>query len=241
MIIVPRRVIAISVRERRAGNEMVRSLADIAWLEIREQILTGQLGPGAPVGLKDQAERLGISIMPIRDAVKRLQHEGLVVHVPQREAFVAPLSLENMDDIYRTRNALESLAIDLACQHFTDAHYDALSRVLDEFASAYEKGDARAGREWHRRFHVDLYALGGSPTLNRLIPPLIDATERYRVLSQMLRGSVRQRREEHQAMLDACRVRDARKARTLLTEHLQRTGEDVRKALKAFSDTPAAP
>ncbi|MDA8344724.1 MAG: GntR family transcriptional regulator [Thermaerobacter sp.] len=227
----------ISVRERHHGRDLVRSLADVAWLEIREQILTGQLAPGATVGLKEQADRLGISIMPIRDAVKRLQHEGLIDQVPQREAFVSALSLQSMDDIYRTRAALESLAIGLACAHFTDEHHDALSHILDQFVAAYESGDTRAGRELHRRFHLDLYALAGSPTLDRLIPPLIDATERYRVLSQALRGSARQRREEHQEMLQACLARDTANARTLLTEHLNRTVQDVRTALAAFAET----
>lgn len=215
---------------------MIRSLADVAWLEIREQILTGQLPPGAPVGLKDQADRLGISIMPIRDAVKRLQHEGLIVQIQQREAYIAPLSLENMEDIYDVRAAIEPLAVQRACKHFTREHYDSLCRVLDQFVAAYESGDSRHGRETHRRFHLELYALGNSPTLDRMIPPLIDATERYRALSQVLRGSAVQRRAEHQAMLDACLTHDAAAARSLLQEHLLRTVQDVRRALESFSE-----
>ena len=223
------------MRERQTSQPQVHSLADVAWLEIREQIITGQLPPGAPVGLKEQADRLGISIMPIRDAVKRLQHEGLVDQIPQREAYVSSLSLENMEDIYGVRAALEPLAIERACAHFTRAHYDDFTRTLDLFVVAYESGDARQGRELHRRFHLDLYALAGSPSLDRLIPPLIDATERYRALSQALRGSAKQRRAEHQTMLDACLERDAVRARNLLAEHLARTVQDVRLALSAFS------
>ncbi len=227
------------MRERQTSLPQVHSLADVAWLEIREQIITGQLPPGAPVGLKEQAERLGISIMPIRDAVKRLQHEGLVDQIPQREAFVSTLSLESMEDIYGVRAALEPLAIERACAHFTRAHYDDFTRILDEFVVAYESGDARQGRELHRRFHLGLYALAGSPSLDRLIPPLIDATERYRALSQALRGSTKQRRAEHQTMLEACLERDAALARTLLSDHLARTVQDVRQALSAFSGQPA--
>ena len=210
-------------------------MADVAWIEIREQILNGQLSPGETVGLKEQAERLGISIMPVRDAVKRLQHEGLVVQVQQREAYVAPLSLEDMEDVYGVRAALESLAIERACRHFNQEHFDQLSRILDAFTTAYENGDVRTGREYHRRFHLYLYALAGSPTLDRLIPPLIDTTERYRAFSQSLRGSVRQRREEHQSLLQVCLSGDAESARTLLASHLLRTVEDVRRSLELFS------
>ena len=219
----------------RSSATQVHSLADVAWIEIREQILNGQLSPGETVGLKEQAERLGISIMPVRDAVKRLQHEGLVVQIQQREAYVAPLSLENMEDVYSIRAALESLAIERACRNFGQEHFDRLSRVLDQFAGASENSDVRAAREFHRRFHLDLYALAGSPTLDRLIPPLIDATERYRVFSQSLRGSVRQRTDEHQSLLLVCLSGDAEAARAQLASHLMRTVEDVRRSLELFA------
>jgi len=215
------------------SSHPVRSLADVAWIEIREKILTGALPPGAPVGLKEQAEVLGLSIMPVRDAVNRLKHEGLIVQVPQREAFVSPISLDDMEEIYAIRGALEGLAVERTCKFFTAADYGRLSDTLEAFATAYESGNFRGGRELHRRFHLDLYAVGSSPTLNRLIPPLIDQTERYRALSQSLRGPVKQRRQEHQAILDACLSRDGERARALLIEHLYRTIDDVRKVLHA--------
>lgn len=219
----------------------MHSLADVAWIEIREQILNGQLAPGETVGLKEQADRLGISIMPVRDAVKRLQHEGLVVQIQQREAYVAPLSLKDMEDVYSIRAALESLAIERACRHFNQENFERLSRILDQFSSAYENGDVRSGREYHRRFHLELYALAESPTLDRLIPPLIDATERYRAFSQSLRGSVRQRREEHQSLLQVCLSGDAESARTQLASHLMRTVEDVRRSLEMFASRRSGP
>lgn len=211
----------------------------MAWLEIREQILTGQLPPGAPVGLKEQADFLGLSIMPVRDAVTRLKHEGLIVQIPQRESFVSPISLEDIEDIYGIRAAIEPMAVERTCKKFSRQHYLGLMHILDEFTEAYESGDVRGGREMHRRFHLELYAVAGSPTLNRLIPPLIDATERYRILSQGLRGSVKQRREEHQAILEACLAKEAEAARSMLVEHLNRTVQDVRQFLEAASgNTP---
>jgi DNA-binding GntR family transcriptional regulator len=213
------------------GTPKVRSLADVAWLEIREQILTGELPPGAPVGLKEQAARLGVSIMPIRDAVKRLQHEGLVVQVPQREAYVAPLSLADMEDVYRVRLALEPMAVEEAARRFSEDDYRRLDAVLDEMVRAYESGEARAGRELHRQFHLELYARAESPLLNRLIPPLLDATERYRVLGTPFRGTPRERGQEHREILQVCVQRDAARARAVLAEHLRRTVADVRRAL----------
>ena len=220
-----------------------RSLAEIAWIETREQILTGRLAPGAPISLKEHADRLGLSVMPVREALQRLHQEGLVVHEPQRGAIVAPLSVDHMEDIYRVRIALEGLAIELACERFGQEQHEAFSRTLDRFIEAYESGDLRAGRELHRRFHVDLYALAGSPALNRLIPPLLDGSERYRVLSVGVRGSAAERRREHREILDACLLKDVRAARQLLTEHLARTVALVRKAFEpsgAGADPPGA-
>ena len=211
-----------------------RSLAEVAWLEIREAILTGDLRPGEPIALKEQAERLGMSIMPVREALQRLHQEGLVVYEPQRGAMVAPLSVSHMEDIYRVRIELEGLAIELACKRFGPIEHQALSRLLDRFVEAYNRGDTRAGRELHRQFHLELYALADSPTLSRLIPPLIDASERYRVLSVRVRGSVEERRKEHQEILDACLQQDGQAARRKLSEHLRRTVVLARRALEAL-------
>ncbi len=214
-----------------ATPTLPRSLAELAWLALREDILTGQLPPGSPLRLRELAGRLGMSVIPVREAIHRLHQEGLVVRQAQRGAVVAPLSVLDMEDLYRVRIELEGLAIQLACAHFTPDHHRALSGLLDEFVDAYESNQVRLGRELHRRFHLELYALAGSPTLDRLIPPLLDAAERYRVLSVADRGAPRQRRQEHQRILDACLAGDAVRARAELAAHLRRTVELVRARL----------
>lgn len=211
-----------------ATATLPRSLAELAWLALREDILTGQLAPGTPLRLRELAHRLGMSVIPVREALHRLHQEGLVTREAQKGAVVAPLSVQDMEDLYRVRIELEGLAIQLACQRFTEEHHRRLSRLLDEFVEAYETGQVRLGRELHRRFHLELYALAGSPTLDRLIPPLLDAAERYRVLSVADRGNPRQRRQEHQRILDACLRGDGLRARKELAEHLSRTVEVVR-------------
>jgi len=225
-----------SLADLRSHGALPRSLADIAWMAIREDILTSRLPPGTPLPLRELAGQLGMSMIPVRDALHRLHQEGLVVREPQKGAVVAPISVEHMEDLYRVRIVLEGLAIELACQGFSENHHAVLSRVLDRFVEAYEGGDSRAGRELHRQFHLDLYALAKSPLLDRLIPPLIDASERYRVLSVAARGSARERRREHQQILDACLHRDVSTARRFLVEHLTRTVELVRLALQSLRE-----
>jgi DNA-binding GntR family transcriptional regulator len=200
-----------------------RSVAEAAWLDLREKILEGELVPGTPLLLKEQADRLGISIMPVREALKRLQQEGLVLQLPQRGATVAPISAEEMEDTYLTRIALESLAVKQASQRITEANHKHLSEILDSFVNEYARGNVRAGREYHRRFHMDLYRVANSKTLNRLIPPLLDNSERYRLLTIQTRGSLAERAAEHQRILDACMRHDGEEAARLLQEHLGRT------------------
>lgn len=190
------------------------------------------LKPGCLVGVKEQAEQLGISMMPVREAVKKLQQEGLVVQEPRKEPIVAPLSAKDMEDIYMVRMSLEGMAIERGSQNMSQADYDYLCDLLDRFVTAYDTGDVKLGRELHRKFHVDLSAMARSSTLDRLIPPLLDTSERYRVLSVPLRGSAGDRRNEHQRILDACLRKDGIDARRLLTEHLSKTVELVRSALQ---------
>jgi DNA-binding GntR family transcriptional regulator len=203
----------------------------VARTEIRERILTGALPPGTAIGLKRQAQELGMSIMPVREALQQLSQEGLVHYEPQRGAVVAPLSLRRMEDLYRVRIELEGLAVELACRHFTDEDYRRLSRLLDDFVAAYQSGDTRRGRELHLGFHAALYALARSPALDRLIPPLLDEGERYRVFTVGVRGTVAERRNEHQEILDAMAAHDEAAARERLTRHLARTVALARTAL----------
>jgi len=217
-----------------AASALPRSLAELAWLALREEILTGQLQPGTPLRLREVAHRLGMSVIPVREALHRLHQEGLVSREAQKRAFVAPVSVADMEDLYRVRIELEGLAIQLACERFTPEDHRHLSGVLDEFVAAYEGGQVRLGRELHRQFHLELYRLAGSPTLDRLIPPLLDAAERYRVLSVADRGDPRQRRQEHQRILDACLAGDGSRARRELAEHLARTVELVRAKLQGL-------
>lgn len=219
-----------------ATAPLPRSLAELAWLALREEILTGQLPPGAPLRLRELAGRLGMSVIPIRDAIHRLHQEGLVARQPQKGAVVSPVSVADMEDLYRVRIELEGLAIQLACRHFHLEHHARLSGLLDSFVEAYESGQVQLGRELHRQFHLELYRLAGSATLDRLIPPLLDAAERYRVLSVADRGDPRQRRQEHQRILDACLSGDGQRARGELAAHLLRTVEVVRARVRALEE-----
>ena len=200
-----------------------RTLVDVAMRELREVILSGELEPGKQLVLTELAQRFSMSVMPIREAIGRLQGEGLVNQIPHRGARVSPISAADLEDLYAVRIALETLAIRAAAARFTEEDYRRLAGVLEKYVRAYEVEDAARGREMHSQFHLGIYEISGSPWLIRTISPLWDAADRYRRLSATLRGTLKERHKEHQHILECCRKRDQDAASAALETHLCRT------------------
>lgn len=200
-----------------------RTLVDVAVRDLRESILRGDLAPGDPLVLTEVAERLSMSVMPVREAIRRLQVEGLVAQIPHRGARVSRVSISDLEDLYSVRIPLESLAIQQAAAKFGEAEFERFSDVLDEYHKAHARGDEVRGREMHASFHLGIYEMSGSWWLLRTIRPLWDAAERYQRLSTRLRGTLEERHEEHRRILEFCRRRDAEAAGSALEEHLRKT------------------
>ncbi|QQE80499.1 GntR family transcriptional regulator [Alicyclobacillus sp. SO9] len=216
--------------ENRGGR--APTLAHVAALELREEILSGKLDPGQPLPLVDTAERLGMSIMPVREAVRRLEFEGLVEQLPQKGARVSPLNIADLEDVYHTRISMESRAVYRAVPKLTQETYRSLSKILDDYREAYLSGDEDAGRTAHEKFHFGLYTLSGSVWMVRMIRLLWDTSERFRRLSIHHRGSIEDRMQEHMEILETCKRQEAERASDLMGEHLHRTMEIVKADMK---------
>ncbi|MHB1627154.1 MAG: GntR family transcriptional regulator [Bacilli bacterium] len=199
------------------------TLAHQAALELREMILSGQLAPGQPLLLTETAQRLNMSIMPVREALRRLEFEGLLEQLPQKGARVSPLILQEAEDIYHARISLESRAVFRAAGKMTEEYYKSLVQFLEDYQYAYELGDEARGRKAHEQFHFGLYTLTGSKWTVRLIRVLWDNSERYRRISVPHRGSIEQRMREHFDILQACREGQPEKAARCMEDHLSRT------------------
>ncbi len=203
------------------------TLAEHATQQLREAIISGALAPGETLLLNDLAKKLDISIMPVREALKRLQYEGLVEQPPQKEARVSPLSLADLDDTYAARILMETRAIRRSAALFTEDDYSRLLKILEQYEFAYDQHEDATGRVLHKRFHFGMYQVGASPWLLGMISTLWDNSERYRRLSLEHRGSIHDRRNEHADVLEACHRKDADKASKLLESHLRKTAELV--------------
>ncbi|GAA2586453.1 GntR family transcriptional regulator [Actinomadura fulvescens] len=187
--------------------------------ELRRAITTGELRPGAPIRQDALAERLEVSRVPLREALKILEGEGLVVHEAHRGYFVAVLSMADLREIYRIRELLEAEAVRVAAAHLTPEVLAALEAAQDEVERAGEAGDVAAMAAANRRFHFLLFERAGMPRLVRLITTLWDSTDAYRSL--YYGGTPNRERvvHEHRAVLAAIRDGDADAAVTWLDRH----------------------
>ncbi|MFF6791872.1 GntR family transcriptional regulator [Streptomyces filamentosus] len=187
--------------------------------ELRRAITGGELRPGAPIRQDALAARLEVSRVPLREALKALEAEGLVVHHVHRGYFVAELSLADLEEIYRIRALLETEAVLQAMDADPDDLCDTLAAIQDEVEEAALAGDVPAMAEANRRFHFTLIDACGMPRLVRMITTLWDATDAYRSLYYTDPDHRTQAVHEHRAVLSALRDRDAHCVLHWLDDH----------------------
>lgn len=215
-----------------------RTAADEAELALFQGIMDGAIGPGTQLRLQDLADRLGMSMMPIREALRRLQSVGLVEIIAHKGAWVRPLTRQDLFDTYFARMHLEGVALATATGRFNAADAEAARRALAEKQAAEERHDLIGSRDAHERFHFTLYEASGSEWLTRSIRPLWRNSERYRVESMRNAEHARRRAAEHVGMIEALEAHDGLEAVSLLFQHLRSSVELV--AASVASDDGAA-
>lgn len=194
---------------------------------LREEIVTGKLAPGEALRLEALSERLGMSMMPVREALRGLEALGLVEQMPRRGARVSPFSVKDLFDTYEARLSVEIIAVERAAERFTKEDEELARRYLAEHMEAIERGETVVSREAHTSLHFSIYAAAGSSWLVRLINPLWANSERYRIMSLPTRGTVEERQQEHDRIIAACANHAPRVAARELYGHLARTANLV--------------
>jgi DNA-binding GntR family transcriptional regulator len=214
-----------------------RSAEETATSALRSAILQGVLAPGQRLRQVDLAAQLGVSRIPLRDAFRRLEAEGLVYIDGRRGARVATLSADEVSEIYETRSFLEVHCIRLAVRNMTDAgveHLIGMSNHMDAVAHHAEEG-----RLARRSFYAELYRWSGRPRMRQLILQLRDDVHRYHVLSGRAwfdHGAS----GTHAQLRDALRARDPDAAARALRRHLRIARNDLVGALRREERTRLA-
>lgn len=198
---------------------------------LRGDILTGILRPGEQVVQEAIADRYGVSRVPLREALKVLEGEGLVTYHRHRGYFVTVLGTEELLEVYRLREVLEAEAIAAAVPALDDAALAHLADVLAELEAATADRDVAAAMDANRRLHFGIFEASGMPRLVRLLRQLWDATDAYRTLYFASEANLRRVDAEHRAILEALRARDARRVRELHDAHRANAVKALRVAL----------
>ena len=156
-------------------------LRDVVFKTLRQAILRGELEPGERLMEIQLAERLGVSRTPIREAIRKLELEGLVLMIPRKGAEVAKISESNLRDVLEVRRSLEELAIDLACQRMTPEELEELKVTQEKFALAIKNGDAMQIAETDERYHEIIYDSTKNARLVQILNNLREQMYRYRL------------------------------------------------------------
>ena len=207
-------------------------LRDVVFKTLRQAILKGELEPGERLMEIQLAERLGVSRTPIREAIRKLELEGLVLMIPRRGAEVAKISEKNLRDVLEVRRSLEELAIDLACQRIQEEELETLREAQKEFAAAVAAGDAMEIAQTDEKFHEIIYSGTGNQKLMQILSNLREQMYRYR-LEYIKDANKRQiLLVEHEQILKALSLRHVQEARLAVREHIDNQEITVLKNLK---------
>jgi DNA-binding GntR family transcriptional regulator len=203
--------------------------------ELRRSILEGDLEPGAQI-LQDRiAEQLGVSRVPVREALKMLEGEGQVSYAPHRGYFVTELDATELMEVYEIRDILEAEAVRRALPFLGEDDFERMEAAVADMEAAENEGDIVGLTAANRRFHFALMDPCGMPRLIRIIRQLWDSTDPYR---SVYFGHERHRktvRQEHRAILKAVRKRDIEGLVRELTEHRRHAVESLRAILETRS------
>lgn len=215
---------------------------------IRQAILNRTLTPGSRINQYQLAEDLNVSLVPVREALKTLEAEGLVTITPRRGAFVTEISLDDLDELYFARRLIEGEAITLAINKLSDTDFEALRSLMDEMRRATQAGDIHTFMTRNREYHMHIYGVMGNRHLLQVIESLWERSELYRYRFMFVLQNADAIHREHDAIYAALRDGDAAHARVLAQDHIWHTRNGIHQQLAhEFSarppsaDSPSAP
>ncbi|MCC7352178.1 MAG: GntR family transcriptional regulator [Anaerolineae bacterium] len=197
-------------------NTRHRTANTFAYDSIRRAIFEGYIAPGTRLTEQDLVKWLDVSRTPIREALRRLEADGLVRAAPYRGAVVVMPDADDIREEYTVRAALEGLAAELAVQHLKDQDVEELEALTDEIESALGQGDISTFLEVNARFHIRLYTLSGSRRLVTMIEGSWQKVNFYRRFYLVLSEAIQIEKAFHYELLAACRSRDAEQARKIV-------------------------
>jgi DNA-binding GntR family transcriptional regulator len=206
--------------------------ATLSWL--RDQIATGVFRPGDQLRQELLAREFGVSVPPVREALKTLEAEGQVVYAPHRGYFVASMNYRELAENYRIRELLETEAISRSVPELGSEDLDRMREAIRDMERAHRAVDVPAITNANRRFHFTLFDASDMPRMADMIRVLWESTDRYRSMYFSTRQHRLRVNAEHRAIMTAVRDHDTAEATALLRAHR----DSALRALRATFENP---
>jgi len=218
------------------------TLADATTSQLREAIISGDLTDGSPLRQDALAEELGVSRIPVREALARLEAEGLVASSPHKGYVVTALSREEILELFELRSLLEPELLRAAIPNMTPSDLTQAANILTGYNSDIDSAEVRSWGEHNIRFHLALYAPSGRRKTLEIVRGLLVNTDRYTRLVLTLGTGVEQAKEDHGGLLELSRKGSVNQAVALIRDHIQRARADLLHLLDRDSiPRPAGP
>lgn len=206
--------------DKAAGKPSGSPLVERAYQEIKQRILGNVFKPNQQILEQGLAQRLGMSRTPVREAVIRLEKEGLVEVMPRRGMRILPVSPDDMREIYDVLACLEARAAQrLAERHPSAAEIAPLTEALDAMIAGLDADDLNAWAAADDRFHRLLLELCGNKRLAAMALTVFDQAHRARMITLHMRPAPHRSNDDHRAVLDAILAGDGRRAHDLHLQH----------------------
>ena len=197
------------------------------YLALRERILSNDIGPGTRLVMRDVANQYEASDIPVREALRMLERDGLVETVPYRGARVTTLTAKEVEETYFIRSHLESIATGLAAERITDAELAELDRLMTEMRAAVDAQDGPAFSDLNLEFHRTIVAGCGNDMLRELTMDIWQRHSGFQRVFRMVPERLGISQTEHEGIMAALHDHDAGRASRLALLHKQSVRDSV--------------
>ncbi len=202
-----------------------KPLGEVVYEALREAIIKNQFKPGERLMETELADEMEVSRTPVREAVRKLEAEGYVVMIPRKGTYVASLSIQDINDVYEIRAALEGMAASQAAIRASEEEIAAIKECIDAEAVLWESDDLEKTVESDIQFHSLLYRASKNKKIESLINDLREQTQRLRSSTLSTPGRLKFALDEHRKILAAIEARDPQGAQEAALAHIERSRE----------------
>jgi DNA-binding GntR family transcriptional regulator len=222
---------AASAAKPNSRKKKLGSLTDRIYERLRREILTCRLDPGKDISEATLAEQFGVSKTPVREALATLRSDGLVRAYPRRGYQVVPITIADMNDLFRIRTILEAGAAELACEHISNGELDELQKLANVAYDRTQQLTLERFIRANRDFHTAIARGSGNERLAALVGKHVDELERFFYLGAQLRDVNMEVINEHLEIVEVLRRRDSTAARKIMILHNEKTRQGLLNSL----------